>query len=62
MLIHSATQLLTLVGGPQRGDDLGRLGILEDGALLVRDGLIAAVGISAKLRAAYPDEPTFDAA
>ena len=62
MLIHSATQLLTLAGGPQRGDDLGRLGILEDGALLVRDGLIAAVGTRAELHAAYPDEPALDAA
>jgi hypothetical protein len=28
-LIHSAGQLLTLAGGPQRGHDLGRLQMLE---------------------------------
>ncbi len=50
LLIHSAGQLLTLAGGPQRGRALGRLGIIEDGALAIRDGRIAAVGRSADLR------------
>ena len=36
MLLHSASQLLTLAGEPQRGTDLGRLGMIENGALLVR--------------------------
>lgn len=62
MLLHSATQLLTLAGGPQRGGELGRLGILEDGAVLVREEKIVAVGSTAELRAAYPHEPTLDAA
>jgi imidazolonepropionase len=62
MLIHSASQLLTLAGGPQRGNSLGRLGIIENGALLVRDGLIAAVGSSDQLLAAYPHEERLDAA
>jgi imidazolonepropionase len=61
MLIHSASQLLTLSGGPQRGNDLGRLGIIEDGALLVREGRIAAVGRSAELLASYPHEERLDA-
>jgi imidazolonepropionase len=62
MLIHSASQLLTLAGGPQRGPELGRLGIINDGAVLIREGVIAAAGSSAELRAAYPDEPALDAA
>ena len=61
MLLHSATQLLTLAGGPQRGRDLGSLGILEDGAVLVREEKIVAVGTTSELRAAYPHEPTQDA-
>ena len=61
MIVHSASQLLTLAGGPQRGSELGRLGIIPDGALLVRGERIAAVGPSAELRAAYPDEPALDA-
>jgi len=61
MLIHSASQLLTLSGGPQRGHDLGRLGLISDGAVLIRDGLIVAVGCSSELRRAHPDEPTLDA-
>lgn len=61
MLIHSASQLLTLTGGPQRGFDLGRLGIIPDGAVLIRDGLIAATGPSADLLRRYPDEEMLDA-
>ncbi|MFZ5858252.1 MAG: imidazolonepropionase [Chloroflexota bacterium] len=62
MLIHSASQLLTLAGGPQRGHALGTLGIIENGAVIVRDERIVAVGRTDELRAAYPDEPTLDAA
>lgn len=61
MLIHSASQLLTLRGGPQRGSELGTLSIIEDGAVLVRGETIAAVGSTAELRQAYPDEPCLDA-
>jgi imidazolonepropionase len=61
MLIHSASQLLTLAGGPQRGKGLGALGIVEDGAVVVRDEKIVAVGATSELKHAYPDEPTFDA-
>jgi len=61
MLIQSASQLLTLAGGPQRGQELGRLGIIPNGAILVEDGKIVAVGSSTELRLAYPDEPTLDA-
>ncbi|MBN2547619.1 MAG: imidazolonepropionase [Anaerolineales bacterium] len=61
MLIHSASQLLTLAGGPQRGPDLGRLEIIPDGAALIRDEKILVVGPSRELLAAYPDEPLLDA-
>src|SRR5512142_339757 len=61
MLIHSATQVLTLAGGPQRGKELGRLGLIENGAVLMRDEKIIAVGPTDELRAAYRDEPTLDA-
>ena len=61
MLIHSSSQLLTLAGGPQRGHALGTLGIIEDGAAVVRDEKIVAIGTTADLRAAYPNEPTLDA-
>ncbi len=60
MLIHSANQLLTLSGGPQRGRALGTLGIIENGAVLVREEKIFAVGSTADLRAAYPNEPGLD--
>ena len=61
MLIHSASQLLTLANGPQRGKTLGTLGMIENGAIVVRDEKIVAVGTTDELRNAYPDEPTLDA-
>jgi len=61
MLIHSAAQLITLAGGPQRGEYLGRLGIIPDGAVLVQGEKIVAVGNTAELRSAFPDEPLLDA-
>ena len=45
MLITGASQLLTLRGRvPRRGKSLSDLGIVKDGALLIRDGVIVAVG------------------
>lgn len=61
MLIHSASQLLTLAGEPQRGKTLGSLGIIENGAVVIRDEKIIAVGTTDELKNAYPDEPTLDA-
>src|SRR5512133_3204163 len=60
MLIHSASQLLTLAGGPQRGSTLGDLGLIEDGAVLIQEGQIVAVGKSSELRELYPNEPKLD--
>ncbi len=61
MLIHSASELLTIAGGPQRGSELGNLGVICDGAVLIRDGKIAAVGTCTELQEAYPDEERLDA-
>jgi len=61
MLIHSASQLLTLAGGPQRGESLGQLGIISNGAVLIQGEQIEAIGGSDELRDAYPHEPTLDA-
>src|SRR5512133_3009477 len=61
MLIHSSSQLLTLAGGPQRGKSLGTLGIIENGAVVVRDERIIAVGTTPELRASFPHEPPLDA-
>jgi imidazolonepropionase len=60
MIIHSANQLLTLAGPPQRGKTLGNLGMIPDGAVLFKDGVIAAVGPSKELRALYPAEKALD--
>jgi len=50
LLITGASQLLTLGGrGPRRGAGLARLGIVKNAAMLVRDGLIEAVGARAMI-------------
>jgi imidazolonepropionase len=52
LLITGASRLLTLRGGaPRRGKALSDLGIVKDGALLIRDGIIAAVGARSKIEA-----------
>ena len=61
MLIHSSSQLLTLANGPQRGKSLGTLGIIENGAVVIRDEKIVALGTTAELWASYPNEPRLDA-
>ncbi len=64
LLIHSAAQLCVLPahgGGPQRGGDLGDLGLVVDGALAVDGGRIVAVGPSADLRDAYQADQQVDA-
>jgi imidazolonepropionase len=44
VLIRGASQLLTLGGGVRRGRALSNLEIVRNGAMLVRDGVIAAAG------------------
>jgi imidazolonepropionase len=60
MLLHSASQLLTLAGGPQRGDALGNLTIIPDGAVLIENGRIEAAGTTSELRGMYPEEELID--
>lgn len=43
------------------GHELGTLEIIADGAVLVRNGLIEAIGNSQQLIYLYPDEPRLDA-
>jgi imidazolonepropionase len=61
LLIHSASQLLTLAGGPQRGSELGQLGIIEDGAIAIVDDRIEAVGASDELRGTFEAAETIHA-
>jgi imidazolonepropionase len=51
-LISGASQLLTLRGrGPRRGAALANVGIVKNGALLIADGLIIAVGSRTQVEA-----------
>lgn len=50
-VVRGARQLLTLRGpsGPRRGADLGNLGLVQGGAVLIVDGLIHDVGSSRRV-------------
>lgn len=61
MLIHSASQVVTLTEAPQRGEALGELAIIPDGALLLDGEVIAEVGAASDLLAKYPNEEKLDA-
>ncbi len=64
LLIENIGQLCTVpahADGPQRGEVLGDLGIVEDAALACADGQIVAVGHSAELRARYTAAQRIDA-
>ena len=60
-IILNTSQLLTLAGGPQRGHRLGALGILENGAVVIKDDRILAVGTSDELLGNYPEAQLIDA-
>ncbi len=64
LLIENASQVCVVPaqdGGPQRGDALGELGIVEDGAVAIRAGEIVAVGPAADLRDRFDAAETLDA-
>jgi imidazolonepropionase len=63
LLIHSASQVCVVPGpsGPQRGEALGELGLIRDGAVAVKNGRIHAVGPTATLRQQLQAKTEIDA-
>ena len=64
LLITHASQLLTIPShksGPQRGDRLGDLGLIEDGAVAVSNGSIVDLGLTADLAYRHTAAQTIDA-
>lgn len=50
LLISGASQIVTVRGrAPRRADALAQIGVLRGGAILTRDGIIAAVGPAAQI-------------
>jgi len=56
MLLHSISQLVTVAGPPQQGDRLGDLGIINNAAVLFKNGIIQMVGNSDDLQSKYANE------
>ena len=63
LLLLDAGQLCTVPsdGSPQRGETLGEVGIIEGGAIAIRDGRIVACGPEAEIRARYEAATTMGA-
>ena len=61
MLIHSASQVVTLAGGPQSGERFGQLGMIENGAVYFEGNKILETGPSDNLLTKYKDAPKFNA-
>lgn len=61
LLIHNASQVLTLAGPPQRGERLGELNLIANGAVLIEGEHIAAVGTTEALLADFPHADRLDA-
>jgi len=60
LILHNIGQLLTLAGGPQRGNRLGDLGLINNGAVAIDNGVVVDVGESADLLGKYPDFSRLD--
>ena len=64
LLITNAAQVCTIPaqdGGPQRGGALGKLGMIESGAVAMNQGKIVAVGASSDLEKQYAAADTINA-
>ena len=61
LILHSARQVCTLRGGVQRGEQLGDLGVIVDGAIAIRDGSILAVDHSAVVLSKFSSSRMIDA-
>lgn len=60
-LIHNSSELVTTVGGAQRGRKLGTLQIISNGAVAIQGDTILEVGTSADLLEKYPDAERINA-
>jgi len=57
LLISGASQIVTVRGrAPRRGNQLLNIGVIRDGAILVRDGAIVAVGPSSQIEKLKPSK------
>ena len=54
IIFHNISQLITLAGGPQRGLTLGKLDIIEQGAIACEGETILAVGGEAEMLERFP--------
>lgn len=63
LIIYNARQLCTMPlqdNGPQRGHQLGDVGMIEDGAIAIHDGEIAAIGTSDEICHSYYSATVLD--
>lgn len=59
LLLHSANELVTLAGPSRarRGEEMGRMGVVTDGAVACIDGEVVAIGPTAEVRGRLREDP-----
>lgn len=61
LFVKNASQLITCSGfSPKRGKEMGDIGVIEDGAILVQGGKIQAVGKTDEIKALLPKGVSFE--
>ena len=63
LIIFNANQLLTLAGksGVRIGEEMNNLGIIDDGAVAIKDGKIVEVGLTSEIFVKYEADNMLDA-
>ncbi len=63
LIIHNTKQLVTCASGgrPKRTGDMRDVGVIENGAVAVTNGLVVGVGTSTEILGKYQSERTIDA-
>ena len=63
LLIVNASELVVLYGSksPRRGREMSELGVINDGALAIRNGKISAVGVTSAIKNEFKTSKTIDA-
>ena len=59
-IFHNISQLITIAGGPQRGLQIGKLGMIERGAIVCEGDTILAVGKEDEMLERYPHADRVD--
>lgn len=59
-IIKHIAELVTCAGGPKAGKDMNQVGIINDGAIVIENGLIMDVGTTAEINERHLDQMSYE--